>query len=401
MTATATAAPATINVPLLDLKAQYGPLKKDIMAAIERVVESQYFIMGPDVGELECAIAGYVGAKFAIGCASGSDAIMLALAALGIGKDDEVICPSFTFFATGGYTTKVGAIPVYADLDPVTYNMDPEHVRKLAKKCKRLKAIMPVHLFGQAANMDAFMDLGKELGVPVVEDAAQAIGTKDESGQRVGTRGAIGCFSFFPSKNLGAFGDGGIVTTNDPALAERLSILRVHGGKPKYYHKWIGVNSRLDSLQAAVLKVKLPHLDNWSIGRQKNAAMYDQLFGAAGAKTSKTPLSSGPGLPLRTPQPAGPKAWHIYNQYVIRVPQAHRDPLRKHLTDMKIGTEIYYPVPLHLQECFKYLGGKVGDLPLSEAAANETLALPIYPELSKQQIEYVASTVINYLKSAK
>jgi len=400
-TATTTAPTATINVPLLDLKAQYGPLKKDIMAAIERVVESQYFIMGPDVGELECAIAGYVGAKYAIGCASGSDAIMLALAALGIGKDDEVICPSFTFFATGGYTTKVGAIPVYADLDPVTYNMDPEHVRKLAKKCKRLKAIMPVHLFGQAANMDAFMDLGKELGVPVVEDAAQAIGTRDETGQRVGTRGAIGCFSFFPSKNLGAFGDGGIVTTNDPALAERLSILRVHGGKPKYYHKWIGVNSRLDSLQAAVLKVKLPHLDNWSVGRQKNAAMYDQMFGEAGAKTSKTPLSPASGLPLRTPQPAGPKAWHIYNQYVIRVPQAHRDPLRKHLTDMKIGTEIYYPVPLHLQECFKYLGGKVGDLPLSEAAANETLALPIYPELSKQQIEYVANTVINYLKSAK
>jgi len=401
MTATATAPTATINVPLLDLKAQYGPLKKDIMAAIERVVESQYFIMGPDVAELETAIANYVGAKHAIGCASGSDAIMLALAALGIGRDDEVICPSFTFFATGGYTTKVGAIPVYADLDPVTYNMDPEHVRKLAKKCKRLKAIMPVHLFGQAANMDAFMDLGKELGVPVVEDAAQAIGTKDETGQRVGTRGAIGCFSFFPSKNLGAFGDGGIVTTNDPALAERLSILRVHGGKPKYYHKWIGVNSRLDSLQAAVLKVKLPHLDNWSVGRQKNAAMYDQLFTAAGAKTSKTPLASASGLPLRTPQPAGPKAWHIYNQYVIRVPQAHRDPLRKHLTDMKIGTEIYYPVPLHLQECFKYLGGKVGDLPQSEAAANETLALPIYPELTKQQIEYVANTVIGYLKNAK
>ncbi len=338
---------APINVPLLDLKAQYGPLKNEIKAAIERVVESQYFIMGPDVAELEKAIAEYVGAKFAIGCASGSDAIMIALAALGVGPGDEVICPSFTFFATGGYTTKVGAKPVYVDCDPVTYNMCPDSARAAAKKCKRLKAIMPVHLFGQAADMDAFMAMGKEFGVPVVEDAAQAIGTRDETGVRVGTRGAIGCFSFFPSKNLGAFGDGGIVTTNDADLAEKLSIFRVHGGKPKYYHKVIGVNSRLDSLQAAVLKVKLPHLDSWTKGRQSNAAFYDKAFAAAGAKTSKTPLSSGSGLPLRTPQPAGPKAWHIYNQYVIRVPAPLRDPLRKHLTDQKIGTEIYYPVPLH------------------------------------------------------
>ena len=386
-----------INVPLLDLKAQYATLKGEIKTAIERVVESQYFIMGPDVAELEKAVAEYVGAKFAIGCASGSDAIMLALMALGVGRDDEVICPSFTFFATGGYTTKVGAIPVFADLDPVTYNMDPDHVRKVAKKCKRLKAIMPVHLFGQSADMDAFMQIGKELGVPVVEDAAQAIGTRDEQGHRVGTRGAIGCFSFFPSKNLGAFGDGGIVTTNDAALADKLSILRVHGGKPKYYHKWIGVNSRLDSIQAAVLKVKLPHLDNWSRGRQKNAAFYDRAFKAAGATTSKTPLSSGEGLPLRIPQQAGPKAWHIYNQYVIRVPAEMRDPLRTHLTEKKIGTEIYYPVPLHLQECFAYLNYKKGDLPESEAAANETLALPIYPELAQQQLEYVAETVTQYI----
>lgn len=385
-----------INVPLLDLKAQYATIKDEIKAAIDRVVESQYFIMGPDVTELEKAIADYVGAKFAIGCASGSDAIMIALAALGIGPGDEVVCPSFTFFATGGYTTKVGAKPVYAEIDPVTYNMCPDSVRAIAKKCKKLKAIMPVHLFGQAANMEAYMAIGKELGVPIVEDAAQAIGTRDEQGHRVGTRGAIGCFSFFPSKNLGAFGDGGIVTTNDPDLAEKMSIYRVHGGKPKYYHKVIGVNSRLDSLQAAVLKVKLPHLDNWSKGRQNNAAFYDKAFAAAGAKTSATPLSKG-GFPLRTPQPAGPKAWHIYNQYVIRVPAAQRDPLRKHLTDQKIGTEIYYPVPLHLQECFQYLGGKVGDLPQSEAAANETLALPIYPELTQPQLHYVAEQVISFL----
>jgi dTDP-4-amino-4,6-dideoxygalactose transaminase len=386
-----------ITVPLLDLKAQYATIKNEIKAAIERVVESQYFIMGPDVAELEKAIADYVGAKFAIGCASGSDAIMLALMALGIGRDDEVICPSFTFFATGGYTTKVGAIPVFADIDPVTYNMDPEHVRQVAKKCKRLKAIMPVHLFGQAADMDAYVRIGKELGVPIVEDAAQAIGTRDAQGFRVGTRGAIGCFSFFPSKNLGAFGDGGIVTTNDPELAEKLSILRVHGGKPKYYHKWIGVNSRLDSLQAAVLNVKLKHLDHWSKGRQRNAAHYDRKFKAAGALTSETSLASESGLPLRIPHPAPMKAWHIYNQYVIRVPAELRDPLRAHLTEKKIGTEIYYPVPLHLQECFAYLNYRKGDLPESESAANETLAMPIYPELTPVQLDYVADTVVHYI----
>jgi dTDP-4-amino-4,6-dideoxygalactose transaminase len=388
----------SINVPLLDLKAQFATIKDEIKAAIDRVVESQYFIMGPDVAELEKGIAEYVGSKFAIGCASGSDAIMLALMALGVGRDDEVICPSFTFFATGGYTTRVGAKPIYAEIDPVTYNMDPDHTRQLAKNCKRLKAIMPVHLFGQAADMDAFMAIGKEFGVPIVEDAAQAIGTKDTAGISVGTRGAIGCFSFFPSKNLGAFGDGGIVTTNDAALAESLSILRVHGGKPKYYHKVIGCNSRLDSIQAAVLKVKLRYLDQWTAGRQKNAAYYDQKFKSAGASTSATPLASGNGLPLRTPHPGPSPARHIYNQYVIRVPAELRDPLRKHLTDQKIGTEIYYPVPLHLQECFRYLGGKVGDLPESESAANETLALPIYPELTQQQLDHVVNQVLTFVK---
>jgi dTDP-4-amino-4,6-dideoxygalactose transaminase len=387
-----------INVPLLDLKAQYATIKDQIKAAIDRVVESQHFIMGPDVAELEKAIADYVGAKYAIGCASGSDAIMLALMALGVGRDDEVICPSYTFFATGGYTTKVGAKPVYAEIDPATYNMDPDHVRKIAKKCKRLKAIMPVHLFGQAADMDAYLALGKELGVPIVEDAAQAIGTRDDQGIRVGTRGAIGCFSFFPSKNLGAFGDGGILTTNDQALADKLSILRVHGGKPKYYHKWIGVNSRLDSLQAAVLKVKLQYLDQWSKGRQANAAHYDRAFTAAGAFTSASPFSADSSLPLRTPAPpTSSKAFHIYNQYCIRVPAEMRDNLRAHLAKHNIGTEIYYPVPLHLQECFAHLGYSKGDLPESESAANETIALPIYPELTKQQLDHVAGTVVQYV----
>jgi dTDP-4-amino-4,6-dideoxygalactose transaminase len=396
------ASPKPIAVPLLDLKAQYATMKDEIRAAIDKVVESQYFIMGPWVAELEGQIAAYCGTKYAIGCASGSDAIMLALMALGVGYGDEVICPSYTFFATGGYTTKVGAKPVYAEIDPVTYNIDPDSIRSAAKKCKRLKAIMPVHLFGQAADMDAILDIGKELGVPVVEDAAQAIGTRDNTGTRVGSRGAIGCFSFFPSKNLGAFGDGGILTTNDKDLADKLSILRVHGGKPKYYHKVIGVNSRLDSLQAAILQVKLKHLDAWHKARQRNAAFYDRAFASAGAKTSATPLASADGVTLRTPQPVTGKAEHIYNQYVIRVPAALRDPLRDFLQkERNIGTEIYYPVPLHLQECFAYLGGKLGDLPESEAAAKETLALPIYPELTAEQLNHVARSVVQFLSERR
>jgi dTDP-4-amino-4,6-dideoxygalactose transaminase len=386
-----------INVPLLDLKAQYATIKHEIKQAIDRVLESQSFIVGPDVAELEKALAEYLGCKYAIGCASGSDAIMLALMALGIGRDDEVICPSYTFFATGGYITKVGATPVFAEIDPATYNMDPDHTRAVARKCKRLKAIMPVHLFGQAANMDAFLQLGKEFGVPIVEDAAQAIGTRDEQGVRTGTRGDVGCFSFFPSKNLGGFGDGGLVTTNDSELAEKLSILRVHGGKPKYYHKVIGVNSRLDSIQAAVLKVKLQYLDGWTKGRQSNAAYYDKAFANAGALTSASSWSADSSLALRTPQPTTGKAWHIYNQYVIRVPAEIRDSLRNFLAERKVGTEIYYPVPLHLQECFRHLGYGTGDLPESEAAANETLALPIYPELTQTQLDYVASNIIQYV----
>ena len=289
----ATSSSSPITVPLLDLKAQYAPIKAEIRAVIDEVCDSQMFVLGKWVGELEAGIAKYVGSKFAIGCASGSDAIMLALMALGIGEaggmtggdgtaDDEIICPSYTFFATGGYICRAGAKPIFAEIDPVTYNVDPDSVRAVAKKCKRLRGIMPVHLFGQAADMDALLDIGREFGVPVIEDAAQAIGTRDSGGVRVGTRGVIGCFSFFPSKNLGAFGDGGILTTNDADLADRLNQLRVHGMKPKYYHKWVGVNSRLDSLQAAVLNVKLKYLDQWTAGRQRNAAHYDRAFASAG-----------------------------------------------------------------------------------------------------------------------
>jgi len=308
-----------------------------------------------------------------------------------------VVCPAYTFFATGGAIARLGAKPVYVDIDPATYNIDADAAREAARGCRRLKAFLPVHLFGQAADLDAFLSLGHELGVPVIEDAAQAIGTRDAAGHRVGSRSTIGCFSFFPSKNLGAFGDGGILTTRDPELAERMQVLRVHGGKPKYYHRVIGINSRLDSLQAAILRVKLQHLDAWTKGRQENAAAYDAAFAAAGARTSDVPLRSG-GLPLRTPLALPAPASHIYNQYVIRVPAALRDGLRKHLADHGVGTEVYYPMCLHLQECFAYLGGRPGDLPASEAAAHETLALPVYPELRPEQKEHVVATVVEFLR---
>lgn len=316
--------------------------------------------------------------------------------AIGVEPGDEILCPSYTFFATAGSIHRLGAKPVFVDIDPVTYNMDPEHAVELAAKCTRLKAIMPVHLFGQVADMDAYLALGKKLGVPILEDAAQAIGAEDVTGARAGSRGHIGCFSFFPSKNLGAFGDGGICTTNDDAVADLIGILRVHGGKPKYYHHIVGINSRLDAMQAAILKIKLKYLDRWTAGRQANAVKYSRLFADAGAQTSAVPLSAG-GFPVRTPQPAPDGARHIYNQYVIRVPADLRDAVRDDLKERGVGTEIYYPVPLHLQECFAYLGGKTGDLPHSEAAANETIALPIYPELTDQQIEHVAQSVINYV----
>lgn len=387
-----------ITVPLLDLKAQHATIAEDIRKAVAEVIDSQYFILGPTVSNFEQQVAEYGEVKHVVGCASGSDAILLALMALGIGPGDEVICPSYTFFATGGYIQRAGATPVFAEIDPVTYNMDVDSVREVAARCTNLKAIMPVHLFGQCVDMDAMLALGEELGVPVVEDAAQAIGSRDAQGKRAGSRSTLGCFSFFPSKNLGAYGDGGMVTTNDDELAEKLAILRVHGGKPKYYHSVVGLNSRLDAMQAAVLSVKLPHLDSWTAGRQRNAAFYDQRFREAGATTSAQRLTDD-GLPIATPAPASAPAVHIYNQYCIRVPAAIRDTVREHLTSRNIGSEIYYPVPLHLQECFAPLGYGVGDLPQTEAAANETIALPIYPELTEQQLEHVASSVIECVTS--
>ncbi|USO00365.1 MAG: DegT/DnrJ/EryC1/StrS family aminotransferase [Phycisphaeraceae bacterium] len=392
-----------MNVPLLDLKAQYvGEMREQIRAAIDEVCDAQWFVMGPNVSDLEAEIAAYTGAKHAIGCASGSDALLLALMGLDIGcnggENGRVICPSYTFFATGGSTARLGAVPVYVDIDPVTYNMDPEKVREVAKRTPNLAAIMPVHLFGQCVDMDAYRAIADEFGVPLIEDAAQAIGSKDHKGRMAGTVGDIGCFSFFPSKNLGGFGDGGIITTNDDALAEKLAVLRIHGGKPKYYHSMIGVNSRLDALQAAVLRVKLRYLEGWHAGRIANADFYDDAFLEAGAATTATPLGEPADLALRIPERPAAPARHIYNQYVIRVPAEHRDALREHMSTAKIGTEIYYPVPLHMQECFAYLGQPEGDLPESEAAARETIALPIYAELAVEQKRHVVDTVVGYLR---
>lgn len=389
----------TPTVPLLDLKPQYRALKAEIDAAIARVVESQQFILGPEVDALEKEIAAHCRVSHAVGCSSGTDALILALMALGVKEGDEVLCPAYTFFATAGSIARLGARPVFADIDPATYNLDPESARKTARGCKKLKAIMPVHLFGQCAPMAELETLSRELGAPIVEDAAQAIGSEDAQGRRAGSIGKIGCLSFFPTKNLGAFGDAGMVITNDPALAERMSVLRVHGMKPKYYHQLVGLNARLDALQAAVLRVKLKHLDAWTGGRQANAARYDRAFAKADARDSSTPLASG-GLPLRYPKPPTGKVRHIYNQYVIRVPAKYRDGLMQHLKARGIGSEIYYPAPLHLQECFGYLGQGPGTLPNAEAAARETLALPIYPELSGAQMDHVAGSIVSFLRKA-
>lgn len=369
-----------MNVPLLDLKEQNSLLRPEIEAALARVLDTNGFILGKEVAELECELAGYCGTKYAIGCASGSDAILLALMAYDIGPGDEVITTPYSFFATVSSITRLGATPVFVDIDPVTYNIDPAQIA--AKITERTKAIEPVHLYGQCADMSAINDIGRSHGVPVIEDAAQAIGAQ-ENGVMAGNLGEIGCFSFYPSKNLGGMGDGGFITTNDDALAKKLSALRVHGAEEKYYHKYVGLNSRLDGFQGAVLRVKLPHLDGWTERRRQNADRYRTLFTDAG-------LTEQIGLPVERGN-----AKHIYNQYVIRVPN-RRDELRAYLTEKGVGTDIYYPVPLHLQECFAYLGYRSGDLPEAEKAAAETLALPIFPELKPEQQAYVVDTISEF-----
>ena len=385
-----------ISVPLLDLKAQYSSIKDQVREVIDEVCDSQWFVMGPKVAELEKQIAEYSGCSHGIGVSSGTDALLVALMALDIGPGDAVVTTPYTFFATGGVVARLGARPVFCDIDSVTYNVDCSSMRAvLERDCDRqdgkiihrrsgdqVRAIMPVHLFGQTADMSAIMAIAGEYDVPVVEDAAQAIGSEAADGRRAGSIGSVGCFSFFPSKNLGAFGDGGMCTANDELLAERIRVMRVHGGKPKYYHAMVGGNFRLDALQAAVLSVKLAYLDEWTKGRQENAEYYDAAFSEAG-------LSDKLSLPQKV---TGNR--HIYNQYVIRGP--NRDELRQHLSDAGVGSEIYYPVPLHLQKCFDYLGYGEGDFPESESAANETLAIPIYPELTSEQQDRVVSAVADF-----
>lgn len=360
------------TVPLLDVRRQIGRLRTEIAAAVDRVCDSGAFIQGPACEEFERAMADFCGCRHAVGCASGSDALLLALMALEIGTGDEVLLPSFTFFATAGSVWRVGAVPVFVDIDPVTYNLD---VGDAAEKITpSTKAIIPVHLFGQCADMQAINDLAEAHAIAVIEDAAQAIGAK-YNGRRAGSLGRLGCFSFYPTKNLGAFGDAGMITTDDDDLARRLCVLRDHGQDPRYYHHVVGINSRLDTLQAAVLNVKLARLDQWAAARGKNAARYAQLFDAA-------------GLTERVVVPEVARGREsVWNQYTIRVRVGERDRLRDHLSNRGIGSAVYYPVPLHLQACFARLGYARGSLPATEAACDEVLSLPIFAELdaSEQQ----------------
>lgn len=373
MTPVATDAPPTSQpVPLLDLKLQYATIRDEVMAAIEAICESQRFIGGPEVVACEEAVAAYSGCKVGVGMSSGTDALLCGMMALGIGPGDEVIVPSFTFFATAGCVSRLGAKPVFVDIDAATFNTTAEQIERAITP--KTKLIIPVHLYGQCADMTGILKVANQRGIPVMEDAAQSIGAKHH-GKAACSMGKLGTLSFFPSKNLGAFGDAGMIVTNDPALGERCRIFRDHGAQPKYYHKWVGGNFRLDALQAAVVRIKLKHLDVWSAQRAENAKRYNALFAGS---VVKTPVIA-------------PGNDSIFNQYVIRVPK--RDELKKHLEVHGIGTEVYYPVPLHMQECFAYLGGKAGDLPVCEQAAREVLAIPIYPELTMSQQERVARTI--------
>jgi dTDP-4-amino-4,6-dideoxygalactose transaminase len=377
-----------MGVPLLDLKAHHEPLHQEIMEALEQTFQSQAFILGPEVDKLEERVSAYCQATHGIGVTSGTDALMIALMALGVGPGDEVITTPYSFFATAGAVVRLGATPVFVDIDSRSFNLDPNKIEKAVTQ--RTKAIIPVHLYGQSADMGPIMDIANRRKVAVIEDAAQAIGTEYKDGRRIGSIGTIGCFSFFPSKNLGCLGDGGMAVTNDPDLAERMRVLRVHGSKPKYYHKLIGGNFRLDTIQAAVLNVKLNYLDGWTKRRQENADRYEQLFRQSGlVQAGKVQL------PEALYRASGVKHYHIYNQFVLRVER--RDDLLAHLKQNGIGVEIYYPVPFHLQECFRYLEHKKGDFPESERAANETVAIPIYPELTPtQQTEVVEAFAAFY-----
>jgi dTDP-4-amino-4,6-dideoxygalactose transaminase len=390
-----------MQVPLLDLKGQYAPLRAEIEAAIREVCDEQRFVLGPRVAELEAQVAQYSQTKHGLGLSSGTDALLLALMALDIGPGDEVITTPFTFFATAGVVARLGARPFFCDIDPATFNLDPAKVREaIAERCElrgdrlvnkatggAIRALLPVHLYGQMADLDAFAKIARTYRLAVVEDAAQAIGAALPDGRRAGSVGDVGCLSFFPTKNLGAFGDAGMCVTNDSALHERMRILRVHGGEPKYYHSAVGGNFRLDELQAAVLVIKLKHLDDWTRARQANAAHYDEMLRAAD-------LGDAIKVPVRVPG-----SRHIFNQYVIRTRQ--RDELRAHLAANGVGTEIYYPVPLHAQQCFAYLEHDTADFPEAQRAAAEVLALPIYPELTAEQREHVVRQIASFVRSQR
>ena len=364
------------SVPLLDLKAEYVTIRDEIRAAIDRVLDSQYFILGPEVEALEREVAAYSDCAYGVGVSSGTDAILVALMALGIHPGDEVITSPYTFFATAGCIVRLGAKPVFVDIDPLTYNIDPLKIESAITE--RTRAIMPVHLFGQIADMDSILDIAQRHKLHVIEDAAQAIGA-DYKGRRAGSFGDLGCLSFYPSKNLGGMGDGGMVITNNEQMADRVRLLRNHGAHPKYHHSLVGGNFRLDAIQAAILSVKLKYLDGWTVARQRNAATYRQIFAESG-------LASIIGMPV-----AVDARRHIYNQFVIRCDD--RDALIRHLDSQGIGTEVYYPLPLHLQECFADLGYGVGHFVESERAAKQTLALPIYPELTEDMQRVVVSAI--------
>lgn len=366
-----------MNVKLLDLQAQYLPLRNEIRRAIDEVCDQQALILGPHVERFEKNLAKYCGTKHAIGVSSGTDALLCALMGIGIGPGDEVICPSFTFFATAGSIARLGAVPVFAEIDPRTYNLDP--ARLAEKVTQRTKAIMPVHLFGQVADMDGINDVARQHGLPVIEDAAQAVGAK-RHGKPACSLGFAGCLSFYPTKNLGAFGDAGAICTDDDAFAERCRKLRVHGSGHTYYHEMIGGMFRLAAIQAAVLDVKLKYLDGWHEARRRNAAIYDEML--AGSKVVTPHIDDG--------------NWSIYNQYVVRVP--NRDAVKQRLADRGVGSAVYYPLPLHRQECFQYLGVGDGALPETERACREVLALPVYPELPEEQVRYVARELLTAVR---
>jgi dTDP-4-amino-4,6-dideoxygalactose transaminase len=397
---------ASQPVPLLDLKAQYAAIREEVREAIDRVAESQHFILGPEVEALEHEIAAYSQCKFGIGVSSGSDALLVCLMAIDLKPGDEVITTPYTFFATAGAVSRLGGKPVFVDIDPLTYNIDTNKIE--AAITPRTRAIIPVHLYGQMADMNPVMEIAQRHKLIVIEDAAQAIGSEYE-GRRAGSIGDFGCFSFFPSKNLGGFGDGGMVTAQDADLADRIKLLRNHGYRPKYYNKVVGGNFRLDAIQAAVLRVKLKYLDEWTAARQRNAARYRDLFNKAKLSVTSEllkPAQSGPAAATDLSEAQGvalplesPNVRHIYNQFVIRTSQ--RDQLMAHLKTRKIGTEIYYPVPMHLQECFADLGHRVGDFPVSEQAANETFALPIYPELTPELQSSVVDAIAEFFERGR